>query len=253
MPPRVKRRDSSVREKAYLLIQRKIATGALRAGDALSELALAKELRSSRTPIREAIGQLVAEGLLDQTPNRGAVVTQMTRQDIIDLFELREALESYAAAKAARQPSPPADLERLRSLAAELLTLRGTLVQSGAPSLDAAQMHQLVSCDMAFHALLMRRAANLRILKVVNETRVLIRIFAMRHRGHSAGELQRIHDEHQGIIRAVEEQNPDRARQLVLEHLHASQRERLAEFDHWEREASIEASVPMFLDPSGRT
>jgi DNA-binding GntR family transcriptional regulator len=83
----------SVRAKAYLHIQRKIAAGELPTGSALSELALAKGLGSSLTPIREAIGQLVAEGFLEQTPNRGAVVVQLTRQDIVELYELREALE----------------------------------------------------------------------------------------------------------------------------------------------------------------
>ena len=158
-------RDSSMREKAYALIQRKIATGELRAGYALSELALAKDLHSSRTPVREAIGQLVAEGLLIQAPNRGAFVKQITRQDIIDLFELREALESYAAAKAAHPPPRPADMERLKGLTAELLNLRDDLAASGARTLDGVGMHRFVSCDLAFHTVLMRMASNLRILK----------------------------------------------------------------------------------------
>jgi len=129
--------DSSVREKAYLLIQRKIASGELRAGSAISELALARELGSSRTPIREAIGQLVAEGLLDQTPNRGAVVKKLTRQDIVDLFELREALEVYAVAKAARQAPRVTDIERLQSLADEILPLQEELKRSKAKTLEA--------------------------------------------------------------------------------------------------------------------
>src|SRR5580658_1370278 len=97
-------RDQEVlmRDQAYLYIQRKILAGDLQAGKAVSELTIAKELGSSRTPIREALGQLVAEGLLEQIPNRGAVVVQFGRQDIIDLFELREALEAYAVEKVAR-------------------------------------------------------------------------------------------------------------------------------------------------------
>jgi len=71
-----KRGDQSIRERAYIYIQRKIASGELRPGRSVSELALSKELGSSRTPIREAIGQLVAEGLLEQVHNRGAVVVQ---------------------------------------------------------------------------------------------------------------------------------------------------------------------------------
>lgn len=241
------RSDSSVRDKAYTLIQRKIASGELRSGVPLSELALAKELGSSRTPIREAIGQLVAEGLLDQTPNRGAVVKILTRQDIIDLFELREALEVYAVAKAAKQAPRASDLERLHGLADEILPLLNQLKRSKSKTLDQHQMHQFMSCDLAFHALLMRMAANARILKIVNETRLLIRIFAMRHRGHSAADLVRIHKQHDDLIQAVAEQDPERARAILSEHVQNSQQERLEEFDHWEREASLEESVPAFM------
>lgn len=71
----------------------------------------------------------------------------------------------------------------------------------------------------------------------------------MRHSDPSAEDLTRIHDEHLAIVRAVGDQNGDRARQLVASHLQTSQRERLAEFDRWQREASLEAGAPAFLDP----
>src|SRR5882762_9185408 len=93
----------SIRMKAYQLIQHKIATGELRAGTLISELAISKELGSSRTPVREAAGQLLAEGLLDLGPGGGIVVTQLSRQGIIDLYELREALEVFAVGRAARE------------------------------------------------------------------------------------------------------------------------------------------------------
>ena len=79
-----------MRERAYFLIQQKIVSGELMAGAAISEVSLAKELNSSRTPIREAIGQLVSEGVLEQIPNRGTIVTQFDRQDILELYELRK-------------------------------------------------------------------------------------------------------------------------------------------------------------------
>src|ERR1700712_3847581 len=92
----------TIREKAYQYIQSRIADGDLPSGSAISELLLAKELGSSRTPVREALGQLVSEGLLEQTPNRGTIVVRLSREDIVDLYELREALEVYVVAKVAR-------------------------------------------------------------------------------------------------------------------------------------------------------
>ena len=240
--------DGSIRERAYLHIQREIATGALPAGTPISELALSKRLGSSRTPIREAIGQLVAEGLLEQTPNRGAVVVELTRQDIVDLYELREALEVYATGKAARQTSRPADIQKLRDLTECISNLQQDLEKSGRGALDSEQMQRFVTFDLHFHTLLMRMAANGRILRIVNETRLLIRIFAMRHWGHDKEELARIHQQHLELLNAVAERQPDLAMRLIADHIQTSRRERLDEFDHWERENSLHASVPVFFD-----
>lgn len=235
---------ASARERAYSFMQRKIASGELSAGHAISELSLAKELGISRTPIREALAQLAAEGILEQSPNRKAVVVKLTRQDIVELYELREALEVYAVGKAARQVVRPADLDRMRSLNDALLTLRDELLRSGKPGLDAEQMHRFVTYDLTFHTLLLRLAANARILKVVNETRVLVRIFAIRRRGYTVAELEDIHRRHRGVVCGIAEQNPESAMHAVAEHIQLSQVERLDDFDHWEIEASLRETIP---------
>ena len=238
----------SIRRKAYLSIQRKIASGEFPAGKSLSELALASELGISRTPVREALSQLVAEGFLEQTPNRGAVVVQLTRQDVVNLYELREALEVYAIGKVARRQVQETDLERLRLLADDVLTFKRELEQSGKPALDEPQMQRFINADLAFHAMLIREAANARILKIVNETRLLIRIFGMRHQGHMASELDVIWQAHRNLLQAVELRDVDRAQKLMTEHIQTSQRERLDAFDHWEREHSLHACLPAFFN-----
>ncbi len=252
VPPKghsnVPRSDRSMRERAYTLIQQKIARGELRPGSSISEIALAKELGSSRTPVREAIGQLAAEGLLEQTPNRGAVVMQLKRQDIIDLYELREALEVYAVGKAARCNNSLQEINRLQSFADEILALKDELEKTGQRELNPKQMHRFVACDLGFHTLLVRMAANARILKLVNETRLLIRIFAMHRNGHDAPKLEAIYRQHCDILRAVAEHDPERAKQLLAHHIQASQAERLEEYDHWEREASLREALPVFFD-----
>ena len=91
--------DLSIRERAYLHIQQLLLSGKLEAGSSVSEQLLARDLGSSRTPIREAMNQLAAEGLLEQSPNGGMIVAQLGREDIIELYELREALEVYAVGK----------------------------------------------------------------------------------------------------------------------------------------------------------
>ncbi|MHB1022172.1 MAG: GntR family transcriptional regulator [Acidobacteriaceae bacterium] len=241
-------RDLSIREKAYLHIQKLIASGSLAAGSGVSELLLAKDLGSSRTPIREAMNQLAAEGLLEVSPQGGMVVAQLKREDIIELYELREALEVYAVGKIARMPMRPADKDRLQHRIDEILVLKNELEASGDAELNSAQMERFLACDLGFHALLMSMAQNTRIQKIINETRLLIRIFAIHRRGHDAALLEEIRQHHQRVLDAVAAQESDLATKAIAEHIQASQRERLNEFDQWRREAALRQSYPVFFD-----
>lgn len=225
--------------KAYQFIQNKIATGQFHAGTLLSELAVAKELGSSRTPVREAAGQLLAEGLLELSPGGGLVVTQLTRQSIVDLYELREALEVFAVGRAAVHGVRPADKAHLDSLLETTQMLLRELKGGSKSELGAEQMKRFAISDLGFHALLIRLAANARILKVVNDTRLMIRIFAIRKRGHRKEELERIHRHHRAILQAVIDRNAEEAKRLLAEHIQASARERLEEFDQRERESHL--------------
>ncbi len=122
------------------------------------------------------------------------------------------------------------------------------LEKSGKTSLDLQQMHRFVSCDLAFHTLLMRMAANRRILKVVNETRLLIRIFTMHRDGHKIADLEHIHRYHSEVAQAIASQDRETAMRVLAEHIQASLKERLEEYDHWEREMSLRESEPVFFN-----
>lgn len=236
--------------KAYQLIQHKIASGELRSGSLISELAISKELGSSRTPVREAAGQLLAEGLLELSPGGGIVVTQLTRQGIIDLYELREALEVFAVGRAAHEGVKAIDQKRLEGFLEETQVLIKELKASGKRELNAEQMKRFTTSDLAFHALLIRIAANARILKVVNDTRLMIRIFGIQRSGHKREELERIYKHHRAILDAVINRNPEEARHLLAEHIQVSGRERLEEFDLWEREnhlANLDVTESLYL------
>jgi DNA-binding GntR family transcriptional regulator len=88
-------------EVATDLIRRAILTGQLKPGDRLREVDLAGRLGISRTPIREALLILQAEGTVDATPNRGARVHEITLDEVIDFAEIRSALQVHAAYRAA--------------------------------------------------------------------------------------------------------------------------------------------------------
>jgi len=238
----------SMRDRAYLHIQQAIASGELGPGDVLSEVELAEELGSSRTPVREAIGQLVSEGLLEQTPNRATTVARLTRDDIVDLYELREALEVFAAGKVARQGATPANLSELQSLADAILPLGAELAESSAKALNKAQMKRFMRADLSFHSLLMRMALNPRMQKIASEAQLLIRIFAIRRVGLEAGMLDKIHANHTAIVQALKQRHSERAMQMLGEHIQISLQERLEEFDAWNRARAMHRESPTALD-----
>lgn len=237
-------RKLSVRERAYLHIHQLLATGRLPAGSAISELQLAKELSSSRTPIREAMNQLAAEGMLEQAPGGGMIVTQITRESINELYELREALEVYAVSRVATVPVGTEDRKYLQELIDGIGKLRKELIQSKESTLSDQQMNNFLTYDLGFHALLMSMTHNGRMQKIINETRLLISVFATRRRGHDAPALASIQRYHQDILDAVIRQDVPAAMHSISEHIRASQMERLQEYDNWRREQALKQTVP---------
>lgn len=91
---------------AYSSIRLWIVEGRLRPGERLIEQRIAEDLRLSRTPVREAVRMLAADGLVVTERNRGAVVRELGRQDVLDLYELRARLEAYASELAASRATP---------------------------------------------------------------------------------------------------------------------------------------------------
>jgi DNA-binding GntR family transcriptional regulator len=237
----------SARERAYFRIQQKIADRKLSAGNAISEVALAAELNLSRTPVHEAIRQLLGEGLLEEDSNGSIVVVRLTRQDFVELYELRDVFEAHAASKITKRKLDGKDLERLQALAGEIKALRNQLIKSGKKTLNDAQMRQFEMADISFHTFLMSIAENSIALKFFSKVRYLIRVFAARHAGHDAEALARIHKEHLDMIQAMAEGDVEKAVQAVARHVQASQHERLKEYSHWEREALLRNQIQDFF------
>lgn len=90
-------------ERAYRALREEIVEWRLLPGTVLAEVEQSERLGLSRTPLREALGRLSAEGLTETARGRGVVVTDISLEDVDELFELREALECRAAALAAQR------------------------------------------------------------------------------------------------------------------------------------------------------
>jgi len=234
-----KNSDQTLQEKAYLHLRGQILSGNLAPGTTISEASIARELGNSRGPLREAVRRLTAEGFLRPAPNGGSAVVEFSRRDVSELYDLREALEVYAAGRTAERGLRQDQVEPLQRLVDEVLELRDELRASGKPHLGAQAMKRFVRVDLQFHTLLVGAAANARILKTVADTRVLLNIFAMRRRGHDAEQLTQIHRYHSQILAAIAARDVAGAIRLLGEHIRVSKEERLREFDERDRETAL--------------
>ncbi len=113
------RKHKTLREQIVFSLRESIIRGELKPGTKLTEPELATRLGISRTPIRESFRQLESEGFLTVIPRKGAVVSNITRKDIEDFFELKSLLEGYAARVAAEKMTEK-DIDKLIQINKEL-------------------------------------------------------------------------------------------------------------------------------------
>lgn len=113
-------------DKAYSVLLNEIVSGDLAPGTDLGEVEQSTRLGVSRTPFREALNRLIADGLVDAQPGRGAVVASISLENVAQLYEVREGLEEQAARLAAQRRNP----EVFRRLQQEFLAAK-PLIESG--------------------------------------------------------------------------------------------------------------------------
>jgi GntR family transcriptional regulator, rspAB operon transcriptional repressor len=175
-------------------------------GDPLREAALAEQLGVSKTPIREALTRLEQEGLVETTSFKGAVVSGYSRQDLIEIYELRELLEN-AAARAAAESMPDADRDRLRRICRESRELK--------KGNDAAGLATLIS---AFDDVLFDQVRNSRIRALIENLRAhLTRIGQLT--AEIPGRIEASVDEHEKILEAIAARDPEQAERQMSEHI----------------------------------
>lgn len=211
----------SLRNEAYERIRGKLALGHWAAGSELSEPMLAEMLGISRTPVREALQQLEVEGLVERTPRRSTFVRMPDRRDILDLYELREALEVYAVSLAATKRTP-ADLERLHYLCGQIGVIYEEFQRSGAQALNDGKLRRLLAVDMGFHLVLIQVTGNRRLMKIVGDSHVMSRVFGAPRAEHNLKMVRGNHRIHLDILQAVEASDEQGARELMQRHIRQS-------------------------------
>jgi DNA-binding GntR family transcriptional regulator len=208
-----------LRDKVVDELRRRIIDGLYEPGDRLTEERLAVDFGVSRNPVREAIRVLEAEGFLLAQPRRGAVVASMSVQDVVDLFDVRLALETLAAALPAERigPDGSAMLTKL------LVRARGT-----------RRMADLAGLNTRFHAAICALAGN-RLLTGLMES--LHGRLQWVYRQSVETRAARSWGEHQQLAEAILSRDPDAAGRAARMHVLAA-RESALEVAH--RLASVQ-------------
>jgi len=194
-------------ESVAAALREAILDGRMPAGTWLREIEVAETLEVSRTPVRDALRILAAEGLVTAIANRGSVVAGMTSDDVLQLYTLRESLESLAARLAARR-SP----EQCREAFARLLPKMRE-------AKDAKDTKRLSDLNYDFHEIV-RVAANNRYLD-----QALAQVHTASRRFpdptlHLPGRMDESIKEHEDIGAAIARGDADEASRLSAEHIH---------------------------------
>ena len=175
-------------EEAAELLRQRIFSRALEPGAWIDEATISEELGISRTPLREALKVLAAEGLVTMKLRRGAYVTEMSEKDLRDVYHLLGLLESDAAGVVAATASP-AQLQQLQDLHAELETA-------------SSEHERFFAVNERFHMLLLELADNRWRSQMVADLRKVMKL----NRHHSLFKRGRIKDslnEHRTLLAAM--------------------------------------------------
>jgi len=190
-------------EEVAELLRQRIFRRELEPGSWIDEVRLAQEYGISRTPLREALKVLAAEGLVTMKMRRGAYVTEVSESDMTDVYHLLALLESDAAAVVAERATD-AELKELKQLHRELE--------------GAIQDHErFFAVNERFHMRLLELASNRWRIQMVADLRKVMKL----NRHHSLlrqGRLAESLTEHRAVMEAIEAGDVQGARRLMLAH-----------------------------------
>ncbi|OGV55922.1 MAG: hypothetical protein A2X49_08025 [Lentisphaerae bacterium GWF2_52_8] len=237
----------TLKELALRYLREKLESGLLKPGTRLSDLALSKEIGISRTPIREAINQLISEGLVELNPHEGAFVKKPSMNEIKELYEIREVLEGYAASKIAAAGPSDSELAPLAECHRQIKALLEKLRGEGRSSLDEAEIRHALELDFAFHMAVIHLANNSRLEKLVRDFRVLGMLFRAYVPNMTISRLANACAYHERILVALCKRNPECAREELSSHIRKSLEECLESLTKNEAEPLRMEKVPEAL------
>lgn len=202
----VNEKTKSREEEVYLKLEEEILGGQLKRGEALTEMSVSARLGVSRTPVRAALHRLAEEGLVEISPNRGAVVVGVTVDDLIDTYKIRIRLEGLASAMAAARMTDEEKTE-LR----ESVELSEYYVAKG-------NTEKLKELDTAFHNIIYRASGNRMLSRILSELHRNIKTYRKLSMT-VPGRVEKTAEEHREILNAILQGDGERADTLTRMHV----------------------------------
>ncbi|HEY0219214.1 MAG TPA: GntR family transcriptional regulator [Afipia sp.] len=208
-------KSNGLASKAYLKMREAILSGKHLPGEALYEVHLAERFGMSRTPVREALQVLAREGFVDAMPGRGFLVPRWSHQDVRELYELRESLEGFATACAAKNITP-AEIEELEALHADYV--------------KAPDLQLLVQLGDQFHNKIVAYGRNKRLTKILDSLKAQISMTRVSQLRDIEGRRDESTREHRAILDAIVKRDGDLSERNARQHIRSSYESTLLAF-----------------------
>ena len=194
-------------EEVYDVLRAAILSGQLAPEARLVEADIARQMATSRSPVREAVRKLEREGLVEYRPRRGTVVVGLSAADVADAYQVRAHLEAYGARLAAQRASSVA-LGELRALIGQMRACAA-----------ARDLAGLLQADVAFHRALCAAAGSRRLLQLWDSLNPERWTLLSSLRATPELSLEQLAERHRPILAALESRNPEHADAIVRSHI----------------------------------
>ncbi|NLM09360.1 MAG: GntR family transcriptional regulator [Clostridiaceae bacterium] len=195
-----------LRDVIFNTLRDAIVSGELKPGERLMEVALAERMGVSRTPVREAVRRLEMEGLVIMTPRKGTHVAELSVKDIMDVLEVRAALDKLATSLAAKRARPE-NIRQLENIHKQYITC-----------LQKENIPGAIRKDVEFHEVIYNAAGNNKLTNVAGNLREQIYRFRVLYMKDFTN-AEEVLKEHQAILQAMQEGNAELAGKLAEEHI----------------------------------
>ncbi len=204
----------TIRKKVHKHLREQILSGEIGPNERLIETKIAKDIGTSRTPVREALHSLEQEGLIESIPRIGYKVRVINDHEAVEIWEIRSAIETLAARWACENAREKLTKELRKNIALSEKTISQDEVQS------------FVELDAQFHEIIARLSGGKRLLELAQS----LRRHALRYRIKSInlpGTALRAIEGHKGILRAIEANDHEALTEAVRKHLEQSKEDTL--------------------------